>query len=187
MDRTNQIESSQQIRFCAHRTRPRFCYPLAPGPIAGSYVDELVRNQSQGAALMSRLGTPNLHGIDDGIDLQYRQGAVGLVRILRRREDRRNVRIKRSGPRGRCRCGCARYSRRQSASDQRSGRSGIVKSVAGTPAITKTERLRSASLLQTPRGLMCKLRQCGREYAGPAESSRGIDPSSQPLPLRSNC
>ena len=29
---------------------------------------------------------------------------------------------------------------------------------------------------------MCKLRQRGREYAGPAESSRGIDPSLQPLP-----
>jgi hypothetical protein len=28
---------------------------------------------------------------------------------------------------------------------------------------------------------MCKLRQCGREYAGPA-GSRGIDPSLQPLP-----
>jgi hypothetical protein len=30
----------------------------APAPISGSYVDELVRNQSLGAALMSRLGTP---------------------------------------------------------------------------------------------------------------------------------
>ena len=29
---------------------------------------------------------------------------------------------------------------------------------AGRPSITKTERLRSANLLQMPRGLMCKLR-----------------------------
>jgi ISXO2-like transposase domain len=54
------------------------------------------------------------------------------------------------------------------------------------PSITKTERPRSANLLQMPRGLMCKLRQRGRDYGGPA-GSRGIDPSLQPLPLRSNC
>jgi hypothetical protein len=41
------------------------------------------------------------------------------------------------------------------------------------------ERLRSANLLQTPRGPMCKLRQRGQEYGGPG--SRGIDPSLQPF------
>jgi hypothetical protein len=46
----------------------------------------------------------------------------------------------------------------------------------------KTERPRSANLLQMPRGLMCKLRQRGRDYRGPA-GSRGIDPSLQPFPL----
>jgi hypothetical protein len=56
----------------------------------------------------------------------------------------------------------------------------------GRPSITKTERPRSANQLQMPRGLMCKLRQRGREYGGPA-GSRGIDPSLQPFPLRSNC
>ncbi len=49
------------------------------------------------------------------------------------------------------------------------------------PSITKTERPRSANLLQMPRGPMCKLRQRGRGYGGPAES-RGIDPSLQPPP-----
>jgi len=49
-------------------------------------------------------------------------------------------------------------------------------------SITKTERLRSANLLQTPRGPMCKPRQCGQEYGGPA-GRRGIDPSLQPLPF----
>ena len=53
------------------------------------------------------------------------------------------------------------------------------------PSITKTERPRSANLLQMPRGLMCKLRQRGRDYGGPA-GSRGIDPSLQPSPLSSN-
>ena len=52
-----------------------------------------------------------------------------------------------------------------------------------TPSITKTERRRSANLLQTPRGLMCKLRQRGRGYAGRPAGSRGIDPSLQ-RPLR---
>ena len=51
----------------------------------------------------------------------------------------------------------------------------------GRPSITKTERPRLANLLQMPRGLMCKLRQRGRDYGGPA-GSRGIDPSLQPLP-----
>jgi hypothetical protein len=51
----------------------------------------------------------------------------------------------------------------------------------GRPSITKTERPRSANLLQMPRGLMCKLRQRGRDYGGPA-GSRRIDPSLQPLP-----
>jgi hypothetical protein len=99
-----------------------------------------VRNQSPGAALMSRLGTPNLRGIDDAIDLQHRQGAIGLVRILRRREGGRNLRIKRSGPRSRCGCGCARCSRRQSDSDQRSGRSGIVTSVARAGPRSRKQR-----------------------------------------------
>ncbi|MEA2915321.1 MAG: hypothetical protein QOJ15_7402 [Bradyrhizobium sp.] len=49
------------------------------------------------------------------------------------------------------------------------------------PSITKTERRRSANLLQMPRGLMCKLRQRGRSFGGPA-GSRGIDPSLQPPP-----
>jgi hypothetical protein len=44
--------------------------------------------------------------------------------------------------------------------------------------ITKTERPRPVNLLQMPRGLMCKRRQCGREYGGPA-GSRGIDPPLQ--------
>jgi hypothetical protein len=127
-------------------------------------------------------GRRKLRGVDDAIHLQHRQSAIGLVRILRRREHRRNLRIKRSCPRSGC-CGCARCSRRQSDSDQRSGRSGIVKvSRTGRPSITETERLRSANLLQTPRGPLCKLRQRGREYGGPA-GSRGIDPSLQPLPF----
>ena len=41
-----------------------------------------------------------------------------MVRILRRREDRRDLRIKRSCPRSRCRCGCARCSRWCRNSDQ---------------------------------------------------------------------
>jgi hypothetical protein len=49
------------------------------------------------------------------------------------------------------------------------------------PSITKTERRRSANLLQMPRGLMCKLRQRGRSYGGPV-GSRGIDPSLRPPP-----
>src|SRR5258708_21535297 len=58
-----------------------------------------------------------------------------------------------------------------------------VRSNPNRPApITKTERPRSANLLQMPRGLMCKLRQRGRDYGGPA-GSRGIDPSLQPLPF----
>jgi hypothetical protein len=52
----------------------------------------------------------------------------------------------------------------------------------GRPSITKTERPRSANLLQMPRGQMCKLRQRGRDYGGRA-GSRGIDPSLQPLPF----
>jgi hypothetical protein len=52
----------------------------------------------------------------------------------------------------------------------------------GRPSITETERLRSANLLQTPRGPLCKLRQRGREYGGPA-GSRGIGPSLQPTPF----
>src|SRR6266850_5986826 len=53
------------------------------------------------------------------------------------------------------------------------------------PSITKTERCRSANLLQMTRGLMCKLRQRGQGHAcrRPA-GSRGIDPSLQPPPLR---
>src|SRR5882757_3231287 len=54
---------------------------------------------------------------------------------------------------------------------------------ARRPSITKTERPRSANLLQMPRGLMCKLRQRGRNYGGPA-GSRGIDPSMQPPPAQ---
>jgi hypothetical protein len=53
-------------------------------------------------------------------------------------------------------------------------------------SITKTERPRSANLRQMPRGLVCKLRQRGRDYGGRA-GSVGIDPSLQPLPIRSNC
>jgi hypothetical protein len=45
----------------------------------------------------------------------------------------------------------------------------------GRPSITKTERPRSASLLQMPRGLTCNLRQREREYGGPA-GSLGIVP-----------
>jgi hypothetical protein len=124
-----------------------------------------------------------LRGINDAIHLQHRQGTIGLVCILRWRGDRRNLRIKRSCPRSRCRCGCARCSRRHSDSDQRSGHSGIVKvSRTDRPSITETERLQSANLLQTPRGPPCKLRRRGREYGGPA-GSRGIDPSLQPLPF----
>ena len=51
----------------------------------------------------------------------------------------------------------------------------------GAPSITKTERRRSASLLQMPTGLTCKLRPRGRGCGGPA-GSRGIDPSLQPPP-----
>ena len=49
-------------------------------------------------------------------------------------------------------------------------------------SITKTEeRCRSANLLQMTRGLMCKLRQCGRGYGGLGPAGcRGIDPSLQP-------
>ena len=52
-------------------------------------------------------------------------------------------------------------------------------------SITKTERCRSANLLQMTRGLMCKLRQRGQGYGGrrPA-GSRRIDPSLQPPPSR---
>ena len=52
----------------------------------------------------------------------------------------------------------------------------------GEPSITETEKPRSANLLQMPRGLMCKLRQRGRDYGGRA-GFRGIDPSLQPLPF----
>jgi hypothetical protein len=50
-------------------------------------------------------------------------------------------------------------------------------------SITKTERCRSANLLQMTRGLMCKLRQRAQGYGGrrPA-GSRRIDPSLQPPP-----
>jgi hypothetical protein len=51
----------------------------------------------------------------------------------------------------------------------------------GRPSITKTERPRSANLLQMPKGPMCKLRQRGRGYGGPA-GSRRIDPSLQSPP-----
>jgi hypothetical protein len=45
-------------------------------------------------------------------------------------------------------------------------------------SITKTERPRSANLLQMPRGLMCKPRQGGRSCGGPHPAgSRRIDPS----------
>jgi hypothetical protein len=64
---------------------------------------------------------------------------------------------------------------------------GVVRfSRTGRPSIKKTERPRSANRLQMPRGLMCKLRQRGREYGSPT-GSRGIDPSLQPLAVRSNC
>jgi hypothetical protein len=53
-------------------------------------------------------------------------------------------------------------------------------------SITKTQRPRAANLLQMPKGLMCKLRQRGRDFGGRA-GSRGIDPSLQPPPIRSNC
>jgi Protein of unknown function (DUF2721) len=52
----------------------------------------------------------------------------------------------------------------------------------GQARFTKTEKPRSANLRQMPRGLMCKPRQCGREYGGLAASPRGIDRSLQPLP-----
>src|ERR1700722_3585031 len=53
----------------------------------------------------------------------------------------------------------------------------------GRSSITKTERPRSANLLQMSRGLMCKLRLRGRDYGGPGPAaSRGIDPSLQPVP-----
>jgi hypothetical protein len=51
----------------------------------------------------------------------------------------------------------------------------------GRFSITKTERLRSANLLQTPRGPMCKLRQRGLECGG--QGPRAIDPLLQPLPF----
>jgi hypothetical protein len=58
----------------------------------------------------------------------------------------------------------------------------------GRPSITRTERPRSANLLQMPRVLMCKLRRRGRDYEGHRHTGYpGIDPSLQPLPLRSNC
>ena len=56
----------------------------------------------------------------------------------------------------------------------------------GGDLITKTERPRSANLLQMPRGLMCKLIQRGQEYGGLA-GYRGIDPTFAAAPLRSNC
>jgi hypothetical protein len=54
----------------------------------------------------------------------------------------------------------------------------------GRPSITKTERPRSANLLQMPRGLMCKPRQGGQDYGGHCPAgSPGFDPSLQPLPF----
>ena len=50
----------------------------------------------------------------------------------------------------------------------------------------KTGTPRSANLPQMPRGLVCKLRQRGQGYGGRPAGSRGIDPSLQLLPLRSN-
>jgi hypothetical protein len=68
--------------------------------------------------------------------------------------------------------GCARGSKWQVPWRARAG-----------PRFTKTERPRSANLLQMPRGLMCKPRRGGREKGGLAPSSRGIDRSLQPLPV----
>jgi hypothetical protein len=78
--------------------------------------------------------------------------------------------------------------RRVAAASCLARRAGAPKKFGGRgrPSITKTERPRSADLLQMPRGLMRKLRQRGRGYGGP-EGSRGIDPSLQPPPLRTNC
>jgi hypothetical protein len=62
----------------------------------------------------------------------------------------------------------------------------------GRLGFTKTERRRSANLLQMPRGQMCKLRQGGRACGGRPARSRGFDQSLQPPPavaarLRGEC
>ena len=49
-------------------------------------------------------------------------------------------------------------------------------------SVTKTERHRSANLPRMPTGLVCKLRQCGRDYGGRRPKSRGFDQSLQPPP-----
>jgi hypothetical protein len=49
-----------------------------------------------------------------------------------------------------------------------------------SPSLTKTERRRSAILLQMPRGLMCSLRQGGQGYGGRPPISCGVDPSLHP-------
>jgi hypothetical protein len=82
-------------RFAAGETDWRHLTRIVPGPISGSYVDELVRNQSLGAALSPGWDA----GICAGSMTQSIYNIVtapsGWVRILRRREDRRNLRIKR--------------------------------------------------------------------------------------------
>lgn len=122
------------------------------------------------------------------VTLLHSPGARGASNRNRKARARTLKSKKRPQPRGRCwgRHAAGRLSR---FPERRNA--GPVPIAAACfdpqcPPITKTERPRSANLLQMPRGLMCKLRQCGREYGGPA-GSRGIDPSLQPLPLRSNC
>ena len=56
----------------------------------------------------------------------------------------------------------------------------------GRPRSPKHKDLEQQTYCKCPKGLMCKLRQRGRDFGGRA-GSRGIDPSLQPLPIRSNC
>ena len=75
------------------------------------------------------------------------------------------------------------YHRRSSCCVSRGGRAHQKNRRQGRPSITKTERPRSAILPQMPRGLMCKLRQRGRGYGGPA-GPRRIDPSCSRSPAQ---
>src|SRR3981189_3024515 len=60
---------------------------------------------------------------------------------------------------------------------------GVAATGARRLSLTNTDRRRSATLLQMPRGLMCKLRQRGQGYGGPGPAgARGIDPTLQPPP-----
>jgi hypothetical protein len=72
------------------------------------------RNNSNPIGMLPRAGA----GTDDAIRLQHRQDTIRLVDILRRREDQRNLRIKRSCTRSRCCFSCARCSRGCRNSDQ---------------------------------------------------------------------